>query len=60
MGGGHFLTMFACFLELVLLVMRFKLLWLQICPHVSHSRVFCTVQGLAADVGCAVTLGDPK
>lgn len=26
----------------------------------SHSRVLSSVQGLAADVGCTVTLGDPK
>ena len=26
----------------------------------SHSRVFSSVQGLAADVGYTMTLGDPK
>lgn len=30
-----------------------------VCAH-KHSRVLCSVQGLAADVGCTVTLRDPK
>lgn len=36
--------------------------WVQICvwASVSHSRVLCSVQGLAADVGCTMTLRDPK
>lgn len=46
---------------------RFSLLWLLIASLSVcavglsvNSRVLCSVQGLAADVGCTVTLGDPK